>query len=689
MHLIKVAAVAILAVQFCFATFDPSHFNFGADWDFIGQGTNDKTSTALGVDYVTIWLNDPEFNTYWHGDMLRFCKSNDKTPVFYAYIIAKSSGLGDCDAGGGLCSQGAAYLQGNFNKVKGIYENYAQKTASTYGTEKPVIWLMEPDYFQYFSGGQSVHLSYQDASNYLNQLMDAVLKYLPNAFFSLDISPWNNDQNTWISCFDMKRFSFMHTSGGRTEAGGDRIRYDNNNNVTWSQVNSASGKCIIADDGYGSGGGTIGHDGTWDDLNNIKNRINNGVTAITQKAPKSDWGPTISNLKSSLSSVTTKCGFEFPAPKFALNITIDGNGTVSKSPNATGYEAGSTVSLTATPSSGYKFLAWKGDVTGTTPTISVSMDKSKNITATFVDIDAKSKFILTITSTGAGVVEAEPKQTEYDSGATVTLKAYTVGGSTFNGWSGAVTGKSQLATLLVTGHATVSASFSGNNISMKDLISNGDFEDGEVDWTFGAYEDADAEGAVEDGKFVVSLNSSGAEDWQIQLMQEDVELEKGVKYVLSFNASAKSATTIKATIGMGEDPFTSYLSKSVSLGPTDEVFEYSFTMKKDPTSSDRLSFDAGKASAGWEIDNVSLTEYIELDPFTAVSRPVRVVSRKNGTFLKATITRYDHSGRVVSKVSGDYAALVRQRGNLRPGSYITVIEAGGIRQVKKTAVTGR
>ncbi len=527
MRLIKTICVLFLILHTSWAGFDPSRFNFGADWDFLSK--NLSGSVADGIDYATIWLNDPSFNQYWHGDMLKFCRDKGKTPVFYAYIIAKSSGLGDCDVNGGLCHKGAEYLRNNFNAIKGKYEDYAQKTSSVYGTSKPIIWLMEPDYFQYFSDGrQSVKLSYQDAATYMNEMIACVKKHLPNALFSLDISPWNNDQSSWINSFDKSKFSFMHTSGGRTEAGGDRIRYDNNNNVTWASVNQISGKCIIADDGYGQGGGSTGHDPTWDDLNNIKNRINNGVAAITQKSPRTDWGNTINSLKSSLSGNPTKCtGVVF---KIAYSLTVNAGegGTVEKSPDASAYDSGTTVTLTAKPANGYKFIGWSGDATGSNASISVKMDRDKEISAEFFKDNGKPIYTLTITTTGSGVVIVDPQQTYYDSGTVVTLSIGLVGDGTFTGWGGALSGSDPAAVLTMNGNKTVTASFTGSDVEPSvNLVTNGDFADGETGWSFGAYENGKATGAIEGGLFKIATQSAGTEDWHIQLMQDGISLVKG------------------------------------------------------------------------------------------------------------------------------------------------------------------
>lgn len=69
---------------------------------------------------------------------------------------------------------------------------------------------------------------------------------------------------------------------------------------------------------------------------------------------------------------------------YTLVINISGNGTVD--PPGGDFAEGSQVTLTATPGSGYEFVAWSGDVTGTTETIDVTIDNNKVVTATFQPI---------------------------------------------------------------------------------------------------------------------------------------------------------------------------------------------------------------------------------------------------------------------------------------------------------------
>ena len=68
-----------------------------------------------------------------------------------------------------------------------------------------------------------------------------------------------------------------------------------------------------------------------------------------------------------------------------LNVEIEGEGMVEFDPAPIGmsYDPNTEVTMTAVPDSGYKFVEWTGDVTGSDNPVSVSLDQTKNVTAVF------------------------------------------------------------------------------------------------------------------------------------------------------------------------------------------------------------------------------------------------------------------------------------------------------------------
>ena len=688
---------AVIFLALCFtalhAEFDPSRFNFGADWEYPSKnGKIDELKYVL--DYWTIWIWEDEFISFWHGAMIDTCRKYNQTPVFYGYLIAGLSGLGDADQGGRLDSEGGGWIRSNINKVVSTYEAYASRIASEYGTSKPVIWLMEPDFSQYCDGDGN-DLSKSEAADVMKKLIGAVKKYLPNAYFSMDISPWDNNISSYYSNFDMSLISFLSNSGGRTQAGSDRIRSDANNNVTWAGASSAAGGlCIIADCGYGVGGKPTGHASDWDNIDNIKNRMKDGVLAITHKDPAVGWANTVKSLKTSLSGVSTKCsGMKFEM-KYSLDTKSTSGGKVTKSPDALAYTSGQTVTVTAQPDNGYKFVGWTGDTTGSSPTLTFTMKKDYEIKANFVDKNALAQYSLTVNVTGSGVLKLDPDQLMYDSGTVVTVEAFVIDG-TFTKWGGEFAGKPtdmNPLEIVMTGNKTVSAEFTGADVHQVNLVKNGSFNEGDADWTFGAYEDAKAEGGADDKEFKVTLQSTGTEDWQIQLMQPGITLEQGKQYVWSFYGYSEGGeTSIKANIGMPVDPFTSYSkTKTIALTETREKFEYTFTMRSASTDEARIEFNGGKCTASWVIDEVELKEELVLGAKTTPPQlkpaPALVTDSQNE---RVTISWYDHAGRLLQTVSGDRRILSARNTMHFTGSAIAVVNIGGRRAVEKTVNLAR
>lgn len=226
-----------------------------------------------------------------------------------SYIIAFSArrdqGLQDCNVNDqtNLCRYGATYLRNRLeNRIIPQYAMYARGFAASCGTSRPIIWMMEPDYYQYHAGGDANALSPQEAGQIMGRLVATVRQYLPNAIFSLDISPWiPNEGADWYSNFNMADFTFINTSGGGTDANNARIRAVNT--MTWAGVHRVTGKPIIADTGYGAAGAPMGHDAEWDVVANINARMADGVIGISQYNPSSGWSSTIGQIRPQLGKV--------------------------------------------------------------------------------------------------------------------------------------------------------------------------------------------------------------------------------------------------------------------------------------------------------------------------------------------------------------------------------------------------
>jgi hypothetical protein len=295
-------------------------------------GTIDSKATAAGSNIV------PQIDFFtpgWMGqqttfDMKYVCDEGkagaalgNQVPVIVAYVAAfyvkrAPLSLYDCNAAPvgstqDLCHLGAANISANLASIVNVYKAYAQGFAACYGTTRPIIFEMEPDFYQYTNSTQTQPWTFAQAGQIMSQFVNAMKPYLPNALFSMDISPWvgtNNNTGSngsdngknWYSFFDMSLFTFINTSGGGTDASAAKIR---GNAMTWAGVNQVTGKPILADTGYGVNGSSAGPDAAWDTPSNINARIADGVVSISQYNPLPTWGSTISGIRSQLNAPRT------------------------------------------------------------------------------------------------------------------------------------------------------------------------------------------------------------------------------------------------------------------------------------------------------------------------------------------------------------------------------------------------
>jgi uncharacterized repeat protein (TIGR02543 family) len=141
--------------------------------------------------------------------------------------------------------------------------------------------------------------------------------------------------------------------------------------------------------------------------------------------------------------------------QYALTVTANGPGTVSKNPDKPFYDEGEEVILTAVPAADAGFVNWSGDASGSYPEITVIMDGDKTITANF----AANVYTLSVSAGPNGSVTKTPDKATYAHGELVTLQATAAPGYLFTGWSGDLTGSANPASLIMDGDKNVTASF--------------------------------------------------------------------------------------------------------------------------------------------------------------------------------------------------------------------------------------
>ncbi|MGE5432195.1 MAG: InlB B-repeat-containing protein [Syntrophomonadaceae bacterium] len=180
-------------------------------------------------------------------------------------------------------------------------------------------------------------------------------------------------------------------------------------------------------------------------------------------------GYAVLTLNSTTGMMTLKayCGLgqkmseEVLLTSYDLNITKAGNGTVTKTPDAADYLAGTSVSLKAQGDLGWKFQSWSGDLTGSDNPAAIQMDGNKNVTAAFTEV--AGQYELRTEVTGNGSLEVSPAGPYYTPGTSVTIKAHPQSGCKLEGWTEGATGKDTVLTVIMNSHLKLKALFSKIN----------------------------------------------------------------------------------------------------------------------------------------------------------------------------------------------------------------------------------
>ncbi|MFL6622024.1 MAG: InlB B-repeat-containing protein [Sulfurifustis sp.] len=162
------------------------------------------------------------------------------------------------------------------------------------------------------------------------------------------------------------------------------------------------------------------------------------------------------------------------ASTLLLQVTVSGSGTVMSSPAgiscgsdcSESYPSGTSVTLTATPASGYAFSGWNGGGCSGTAPCTVTMTTARTVAAAFTP----TSYTLTVAVTGSGTVTSSPAgincgatcSANYASGTSVTLTAAPASGYTFSGWSGSGCAGNGTCTVTMSAARSVSATFTAS-----------------------------------------------------------------------------------------------------------------------------------------------------------------------------------------------------------------------------------
>lgn len=134
----------------------------------------------------------------------------------------------------------------------------------------------------------------------------------------------------------------------------------------------------------------------------------------------------------------------------------------------------------------------------------------------------------------------------------------------------------------------------------QDIVSN------ESTWSY--YGDASV--VKSDGLFTLTANKACANSWDIQSQSQQLTIEKGKTYKVTFEASCTTGTPIGVSINhqLGTSWPSCFSRSGIALTTDFREYSYTFVASHDTAYNWRLCFDYGNGAGVYRIRNASVTE---------------------------------------------------------------------------------
>lgn len=262
--------------------------------------------------------------------------------------------------------------------------------------------------------------------------------------------------------------------------------------------------------------------------------------------------------------------------------------------------------------------------------------------------DVSSQLKIETISYGNGTVSISPEKEYYTVGETVVVTAIPELGYELCSWSGSSKSTDNTLTYVVESHASFAAEFKPEG----ELLKNSTFSDGFDGWNY-YVSSGDATFSTDSTGVKLEVKTAGDNQWDIQLGQGNISLEKDVNY--TFSAELHSSDSVQFVMGVGESggDWTQYLRKEVTLNNESRTVLGTFTAQEsDPNA--RVFLDCGDVVGTVQIRSLSLKK----SDNTATAKP-KYTSRNS------RLAFFGESIRIVSNSSVDLSySIVDSRGRV-------------------------
>jgi hypothetical protein len=141
----------------------------------------------------------------------------------------------------------------------------------------------------------------------------------------------------------------------------------------------------------------------------------------------------------------------------------------------------------------------------------------------------------------------------------------------------------------------------------ENLILNGNFSQDMEHWELDKSDSVIAWAVVEDGVLQIQIDSSGTQNSDIKLYQNNIEIIKNIPYVLEFDVWSSEPKIIEVKVKKMFEPFTDYSRIGlISSTSQEQHYRHEFTMNEISDLSAQIVFECGQNVSDFYIDNITL-----------------------------------------------------------------------------------
>lgn len=264
---------------------------------------------------------------------------------------------------------------------------------------------------------------------------------------------------------------------------------------------------------------------------------------------------------------------------------------------------------------------------------------------------------VTASPAAAGTVTKSPEANYYAPKTAVQLTAKANEGWKFVGWEGDATGSTETISVTMDKEKSVVAKFELVGETTVNLLKDGDFPSSSVistsqdaSWFLGQgtnWGNSAAKTSVSGGTATVDVTTIGAETYQPQLVQYNLALDKGMKYKLSFKASADVDRKIEVNFQQSVDPWGAYATKEFDISTTEKEYTFIFAMEEDTDEAAQFAFNLGQTTGAVKISDVKLV-FTNAEPGDTGTTAIAQVVRMNK--IAGSVQVFDMQGRMLGQV---------------------------------------